>query len=114
VPCEAAEEFNVFGHAADVNLKEGKAILERCELLKELFLSQLVFRKVGGRVVIDVETIPFATVGDIADHVHFSLLSRSGAPMAQTTDRLTQRSLDCQTGGVYDRRTSRHDQNTGF
>jgi hypothetical protein len=45
VPCEAAEEFGVFGHAAHVNLKEGKAILERGELLKELFLSELLFRE---------------------------------------------------------------------
>src|ERR1700746_653200 len=41
--------------------------------------------------------VPFATVRDIADHVHFSLLSRSGAPMAQTNrsaDAAIFRSLD--------------------
>jgi len=45
VPSEAAEEFGVFGHAAHLNLKEGKAILERGELLKELFLSEHLFRE---------------------------------------------------------------------
>jgi len=45
LPCEAAEEFGVFGHATHVNLKEGKALLERGELLKELFLSELLLRE---------------------------------------------------------------------
>jgi hypothetical protein len=46
VPCEAAEEFGAFGHSAHVNLKKGNAILERGELLKELFLSELLFREI--------------------------------------------------------------------
>jgi hypothetical protein len=33
VPCEATEEFGVFGHAAHLILKKGKALLERSELL---------------------------------------------------------------------------------
>jgi len=41
VPCEAAEEFGVFGHRAHLNLKQGKALFDRGELLKELFLSDL-------------------------------------------------------------------------
>jgi hypothetical protein len=55
VPCEAAEEFGVFGHAAHVNLKEGKAILERGELLKELFLSELLFRETAFVFVVSVD-----------------------------------------------------------
>jgi len=55
VPCEAAEEFGVFGHAAHVNLKEGKAILERCELLKELFLSELLSRETAFVFVVSVD-----------------------------------------------------------
>jgi hypothetical protein len=54
VPCEAAEEFGVFGHAAHVNLKEGKAILECGELLKELFLSELLFRETAFVFVVSV------------------------------------------------------------
>jgi hypothetical protein len=38
VPYEAAEKLGVFGQAAQLNLNEGKALLERGELLKELFL----------------------------------------------------------------------------
>jgi hypothetical protein len=38
VPYEAAEQFGAFGQAAQLNLDEGKALLERGELLKELFL----------------------------------------------------------------------------
>jgi hypothetical protein len=57
VPCEAAEQFGVFGHAAHVNLKEGKAILERGELLKELFLSDLQFRKTAFVFVVSVDKI---------------------------------------------------------
>jgi hypothetical protein len=54
VPCEAAEEFGVFGHAAHVNLKEGKAILERGELLKELFLSEILFRETASVFAVSV------------------------------------------------------------
>jgi hypothetical protein len=57
VPCEAAEEFGVFGQAADVNLKEGKALLERGELLKELFLSELLFRESAFGFVVSVDKI---------------------------------------------------------
>jgi hypothetical protein len=57
VPCEAAEEFGVFGHAADMNLKEGKALLERGELLKELFLSELLFRETAIVFVVSVDKI---------------------------------------------------------
>jgi hypothetical protein len=68
VPCEAAEEFDVFGHAAHVNLKEGKAILERGELLKELFLSELLFRETAFVRVVSVDNIlhddaPLSLVG---------------------------------------------------
>ena len=45
MPCEAAEEFGVFGHRAHLNLKDGKALLDRGELLKELFLSDFPFRE---------------------------------------------------------------------
>jgi hypothetical protein len=55
VPCETVEEFGVFGHAAHVNLKEGKAILKRGELLKELFLSELLFRETAFVFVVSVE-----------------------------------------------------------
>jgi hypothetical protein len=55
VPCETVEEFGVFGHAAHVNLKEGKAILKRGELLKELFLSELLFRETVFVFVVSVE-----------------------------------------------------------
>jgi hypothetical protein len=54
VPCEAAKEFGVFGHAAHVNLKEGKAVLERGELLKKLFLSELLFRETAFVFVVSV------------------------------------------------------------
>jgi hypothetical protein len=55
VPCEAAEEFGAFGHAAHVNLKKGKAILERGELLKELFLSELLIRETAFVCVVSVD-----------------------------------------------------------
>jgi hypothetical protein len=55
VSCEGAEEFRVFGHAAHVNLKEGKAILECSELLKELFLSELLFRETAFVFVVSVD-----------------------------------------------------------
>jgi hypothetical protein len=54
VPCEAAEEFGVFGHRAHLNLKQGKALLDRGELLKELFLSDLPFGKTGFVFVLSV------------------------------------------------------------
>jgi len=57
VPCEAAEEFGVFGHAAHVNLKESKALLKRGELLKELFLSEVLFRETAFVFVVSVEKI---------------------------------------------------------
>jgi hypothetical protein len=55
VPCEAAEEFGIFGHAAHVNLKESKAVLDRGELLKELFLSELVFQGAAFVFVVSVD-----------------------------------------------------------
>jgi hypothetical protein len=55
VPCEAAEEFGIVGHVAHVNLKKGKAILERGELLKELFLSELLFRETAFADVVSVD-----------------------------------------------------------
>jgi hypothetical protein len=55
VPCEFTEEFGIFGQAAHVNLKEGKAILDRGELLKELFLSELLFRETTIIFVLIVE-----------------------------------------------------------
>jgi len=55
LPCEAAEEFGVFGHAGHVNLKEGKALLERGELLKELFLSELLLRETAFVFVVSVD-----------------------------------------------------------
>jgi len=55
LPCEAAEEFGVFGQTAHVSLKEGKAILERGELLKELFLSELMFRETAFVFVVSVD-----------------------------------------------------------
>jgi hypothetical protein len=57
VPCEAAEEFGVFGHAAHVNLKESKALLERCELFKELFLSEFLFPETAFVFVVSVDKI---------------------------------------------------------
>jgi hypothetical protein len=38
-----------------VNLKKGKAILERGELLKELFLSELLFRETAFAFVVSVD-----------------------------------------------------------
>jgi len=55
LPCEAAEEFGVFGHATHENLKEGKALLERGELLKELFLSELLLRETAFVFVVSVD-----------------------------------------------------------
>jgi hypothetical protein len=55
VPGEAAEKFGVFGHAAHVNLKQGKAILERGELLKELFLGELLFRETAFVFLVSVD-----------------------------------------------------------
>lgn len=55
--CEAAEEFDVFGHAAHVNLKEGKALLERGELLQELLLSELVIWEVASVFVVSVDKV---------------------------------------------------------
>jgi hypothetical protein len=55
VPCETAEEFGVVGHAAHVNLKKGKAILERGELLKEPLLSELLFRETASAFVVSVD-----------------------------------------------------------
>jgi hypothetical protein len=67
VPREAAEEFGIFGHAAHVNLKDGKALLERGELLKELFLSDLLFRETAFVFVVSIETFhddaPLCCVG---------------------------------------------------
>ena len=55
MPCEAAEEFGVFGQVAHVNLKEDKAIFERGELLKELFLSEFLFRGTAFVFVVSVD-----------------------------------------------------------
>jgi hypothetical protein len=55
MPCEAAEEFGIFGQAAHVNLKEGKAILDRGELLKELFLGELLFQGAAFVFVVSVD-----------------------------------------------------------
>jgi hypothetical protein len=55
VPCETVEEFGIFGHAAQVNLKEGNALLDRGELLKELFLSELLFQGAAFVFVVSVE-----------------------------------------------------------
>ena len=55
MPCEAVEEFGVFGHAAQVNLKEGNALLERGELLKELFLSDLLFWETACVFVVSID-----------------------------------------------------------
>jgi hypothetical protein len=74
VPCDVAKEFDVFGHAAHVNLKGGKALLERGELLKELFLSELLFRETAIVFVVIVEKtfhddIPLCWVGVAASPV---------------------------------------------
>jgi hypothetical protein len=55
VPCEAPKELGIFGHAAHVNLKKGKAILDRGELLKELFLSELLFEEAAVVLVVSVD-----------------------------------------------------------
>jgi hypothetical protein len=55
VLCETVEEFGVFGHAAQVNLKEGNALLERGELLKELFLSDLLFWETAFVFVVSID-----------------------------------------------------------
>jgi len=57
VPCEAAEELGVFGHVAHVDLKEAKAILERSELLKELLLSEFLFREAAFVFIVSVDKI---------------------------------------------------------
>jgi len=109
VPCEAAEEFGVFGHAADMNLKEGKALLERGELLKELFLSELLSRDIVFVVSVDkifhddaplrIASLRVSTSGEggfggqrLAADPHSSLPSRSITDGGRT-DRLTQRSV---------------------
>jgi hypothetical protein len=55
VPYEAAEEFGVFGQPAQLNLNEGKSLLDRGKLLKELFLSGLRFRRSGFDFVVSVD-----------------------------------------------------------
>lgn len=55
MPCEFTEESGIFGQAAHVNLKEGKAILDRGELLKELIISELLFRETAIVFVVIVE-----------------------------------------------------------
>jgi hypothetical protein len=55
VPCEAAEEFGVFGHAAHLNLKQGKAFLKRGELFEELFLREFRFRETAFVLVVSVD-----------------------------------------------------------
>jgi hypothetical protein len=55
VPYEAAEQFGAFGQAAQLNLDEGKALLERGELLKELFLSELLLRETAFVFVVSVD-----------------------------------------------------------
>jgi hypothetical protein len=55
VHCEAAEEFGVFGHVAHVNLKESKVLLERCKMLKELFLSEFLFQGTAFAFVVSID-----------------------------------------------------------
>ena len=81
MPCEVTEEFGGFGHPAHVNLKEGKAILERGELLKELFFGEFTFRGIAFVFVVRVK--------DMADHVHLNLLS-----IHRIVRRLHDRSID--------------------
>jgi hypothetical protein len=117
VPCEAAEEFGVFGDAADVNLKEGKAFLERGELLKELFLSELLFCETAIVFVVSVDKIfhddaplriaslRVSTSGEggfggqrQAADPHSSLPSRSSVPTAWT-NRSADAAICTSTGG---------------
>jgi hypothetical protein len=45
----------VFGHSLHVSLKDGKALLERRKLLKELFLGDLLFRETAFAFDVSVE-----------------------------------------------------------
>jgi hypothetical protein len=54
---EAAEELDVFGHVAHVELKERKALLDRRKLLKELFLGGLVFPQTGFVFVLSIDKV---------------------------------------------------------
>ena len=57
MPYEAAEQFGIFGQFAQLNLNQGKSLLERGELLKELFLGELLFpESIFGFVVSAGET----------------------------------------------------------
>jgi len=60
---EAAEEFGVFGNVAHVSLKESNALFERGKLLKELFLSERLFRETAPVFIVSVDKthddIPF-------------------------------------------------------
>jgi hypothetical protein len=94
-----------------MNLKEGNALLERGELLKELFRSGLLFRETAVVFVVSVDkiyhddaplriaTLRVSTSGEggfggqrLAADPHSSLPSRSIADGGRT-DRLTQRSV---------------------
>jgi hypothetical protein len=55
VHCEAAEELDVFGHVAHVELQESKAVLERRKLPKELFLGDLVFPQAALVFVVSID-----------------------------------------------------------
>ena len=55
MPCEAFEEFGVFGHAAHVSLKKREAFLDRGELPKELFLGEILFRESASAFVVIVD-----------------------------------------------------------
>jgi hypothetical protein len=56
MPYETAEEFSVFRQAAELNLNEGKSVLERSELLEELLLGELLLGDTATFLVLNVAT----------------------------------------------------------
>jgi len=118
VPCEAVEEFGVFGHASHVNLKKGKALLKRGELLKELFLSELRFGETAFVFVVSVDKTfhddaPLCGVGpESRREPWFALYDK---PSFARIDRsIITASYQARRSRVYDRPTGRHDQDTGI
>ncbi|WP_354210894.1 MULTISPECIES: hypothetical protein [unclassified Bradyrhizobium] len=54
MPDETAEEFGVVGQIAQLNLNEGKSLLERRELLEELVLGEFLLRDTACLLVLNV------------------------------------------------------------
>jgi hypothetical protein len=92
VPYQAAEQFGIFGQLAQLNLNEGKALLERGELLEELLLGGFLFR--GNAIVLVVsayetfhDDAPFGSSWVVYLQVDLRLVSRTVARSERTPRR---------------------------